>query len=296
MRYVRFLMQNNDPELGIQVHQNAILPLAKADASLPSHDLLELIDALNGNLPKFTQKDIAAHSSELIPLDRAHLLAPIAHPRHDILCLGVNYASHLVETEQSSMGSNGLSENGAAVYFSKRAIRILGPNEHIKARFDVDPNVDYEVELAVIIGQGGRNISVGDAENHIFGYSVFNDISSRGVQKAHGQWFLGKSLDTYAAMGPAVVTADELRFPLKLSIRSLVNDQERQHSNTGNLIHSVARIIAELSSLITLEAGDIIATGTPAGVGMGFQPTRYLKKGDSITCEIEGIGSLTNII
>jgi 2-keto-4-pentenoate hydratase/2-oxohepta-3-ene-1,7-dioic acid hydratase in catechol pathway len=225
-----------------------------------------------------------------------HILAPLERPRHDLLCLGVNYADHLEETKRSLIGSQGLSEKERAVYFSKRAVRLLGPDEKIVGRLDVDPALDYEVELAVILGRGGRNISADDVESHIFGYSVFNDVSSRGLQKAHGQWFVGKSLDTYAALGPEIVTADELPLPLELDVQSIVNGERRQHSNTCNLIHTIPEIIAELSGLMTLEAGDIIATGTPSGVGMGFQPPRYLASGDAVTCEIESVGSLTNTV
>ncbi len=294
MRYVRFARDGSEPQLGVLVGTDAVLPVSELDASLPASDLLALIDELGrrDDAPQLPA-DAAARA---LALASVRLLAPIERPRHDILCLGVNYADHLEETKHSVIGGDGFSEPAKAVYFAKRAVRVLGPGEAIEGCFDVDPCLDYEVELAVILGRGGRNISVEDAESHIFGYSVFNDVSSRGLQKSHQQWFLGKSVDTYTAMGPAVVTADELPMPLKLGVRSFVNGEARQSSNTANLIHGVAQVIAEMSSVMTLDAGDIIATGTPSGVGMGFNPSRWLVPGDVVRCEIDGVGVLENLV
>lgn len=221
------------------------------------------------------------------------LLAPIEHPVHDILCVGVNYSDHLKETREHLEGGEALAP-AKAVYFSKRANRILGPEETIPARLDLDPRFDYEAELAVIIGRGGRGIAPEEVEDHVFGYSVFNDLSSRGLQSDHAQWFLGKSLDGYSAMGPMVVGTDELRLPFSAEITSRVNGELRQSSNTGLLIHTAADIVSDLSQGMTLEAGDIIATGTPAGVGMGFTPPRFMKGGDTVEVAIEGIGRLVN--
>ena len=294
MRYVRFSTGSSTPELGIQLASGDVVPLSAVNGSLPHDDLLALVDALAAGAAAPTPDDVAAHAEAAVPAVSARLLAPVERPRHDILCLGVNYAAHLEETKRSVIAETAFSGPSDAVYFSKRAARILGPGEAIEGAFDVDPELDYEAELAVILGRGGRNIAAADAEAHVFGYSVFNDVSSRGLQRAHAQWFLGKSVDTYAAMGPAVVTADELPMPLELGIRSIVNGELRQDSNTRLLIHGVAEVIAELSQVMTLEAGDIISMGTPAGVGMGFQPPRWLKAGDTVTCEIDGIGSLEN--
>ena len=225
--------------------------------------------------------------------EEIRLLAPIEYPEHDILCVGVNYADHLKETQEHLDGSSGLCA-AKAVYFSKRANRIIGPDETIEARLDLDPCLDYEVELAVIIGKEGKDIAPEDAEQHIFGYSVFNDLSSRKLQAEHSQWFKGKSLDGYSAMGPVVVSRDVLHLPFSAAVTSQVNGELRQHSNTELLIHKVGDIVAELSAGMTLYPGDIIATGTPAGVGMGFTPPRFMKDGDTVECEIEGIGCLRN--
>lgn len=291
MRYVRFAQDEAAPQLGVLVGTDAVLPVSELDASLPAFDLLALIDELACRDDAPALPDDAA--TRALSLASVRLLAPIERPRHDILCLGVNYADHLEETKRSVIGG-GFSEPAKAVYFAKRAVRVLGPGEAIEGCFDVDPCLDYEVELAVILGRGGRNISAEDAESHIFGYSVFNDVSSRGLQKSHQQWFLGKSVDTYTAMGPVVVTADELPMPLQLGVHSFVNGEARQSSNTANLIHGVAQVIAEMSSVMTLDAGDIIATGTPSGVGMGFNPPRWLVPGDVVRCEIDGVGVLEN--
>lgn len=294
MRYVRFSQNGSGPRLGVLVGEDGVFPLSEVDPSLPGGDLFALIEELGRRDAVLTLPADAA--GRALPVSSVRLLAPIPRPRHDILCLGVNYADHLEETKRSPIGGKGFTEPAKAVYFAKRAVRILGPGEAIEGRLDVDPALDYEVELAVILGKGGRDISVEDAESHVFGYSVFNDVSSRGLQKQHNQWFLGKSVDTYTAMGPVVVTADELPMPLELDVVSTVNGEERQHSNTRNLIHGIAEVIVELSSVMTLDAADIIATGTPSGVGMGFNPPRYMKPGDTVTCEIEGIGALTNVV
>lgn len=219
------------------------------------------------------------------------ILAPITRPIHDIICVGKNYMDHILE-----MDSQVDMENFKLNYFSKRASGILGDKEDIKARFDLDENVDYESELAIIIGKEGKNIKREDVHDYIFGFSIFNDLSSRRIQNEHGQWFLGKSIDNYSIMGPYIITKDEFSFPLELNISSEVNGEIRQNSNTRNMIRTIEDIIVELSSSMTLEPGDIISTGTPSGVGMGFKPPKYLSAGDTVTCIIEGIGNLENKI
>ena len=161
---------------------------------------------------------------------------------------------------------------------------------------ELDSNLDYEVELAVVIGKGGRDIPPDRAAEHIFGYSVFNDLSARALQKRHNQWYRGKSLDGFAVMGPALVTADEIPFPPLLTLESRVNGEVRQHSNTRLYLSDIPHLIAELSQGMTLEPGDIIATGTPSGVGMGFTPPRWLKSGDVVECEIQGVGLLKTTV
>lgn len=217
------------------------------------------------------------------------ILAPITRPIHDIICVGRNYMDHILEFDNEVN-----MDNFKLNYFSKRANRILGNNEDILARFDLDDNVDYESELAVIIGKEAKNVKREEVADHIFGFSIFNDLTARKIQKDHGQWFLGKSIENYSILGPYIVTKDEFTFPLELNISSKVNEEKRQDSNTKYMIKSIEDIIVELSSCMTLEPGDIISTGTPSGVGMGFKPPKFLKEGDTVKCIIDGIGSLEN--
>lgn len=230
-----------------------------------------------------------SHAEELW-LRELRLTAPIPRPIHDILCIGVNYQAHREECAQAMP----LHTAAEAVYFSKRACHILGPAEAIPAHGALDEALDYEVELAVVLGRSGRDIPLQDAPSYIFGYSVFNDISARGLQQRHGQWFRGKSLDGFSVMGPCIVTGEELSFPLQLESR--VNGELRQRAWTDQMIRGVPQLICALSQGMTLEAGDILITGTPAGVGMGFTPPRYLKAGDQVECCIRGVGKINNQI
>ena len=229
-----------------------------------------------------------------LPLDRITLLAPITRPIHDIICVGINYRSHQEETkEMFDVASNKKDEQH--IYFGKRASRITGHGEPIACP-DFDEEMDYEAELAVIIGKTCRNVRPEDAADCIFGYSVFNDVTARAVQRKHVQWLKGKSLDGYSVMGPGIVHKSQVAFPPQLDISCHVNGELRQQSNTRLLIADIPTIISELSQGMTLEPGDIIATGTPAGVGMGFNPPKYLKAGDEVICTIEGVGSLKNVV
>lgn len=224
-----------------------------------------------------------------VPIDTIKIISPIVKPIHDIICVGKNYREHIME-----LGFDEEKEFLAS-YFGKRAKKIMGPDEEIEGRFDLDEALDYEVELAVIIGKQCRGIKKENALDYIFGYTIFNDLSSRNMQMNHGQWFRGKSLDGYSVMGPYLVTKDELDYK-NLSIRSYVNEELRQDSNTSNMIIKIEEIIEELSSGMTLEPGDIISTGTPEGVGLGYNPPRFLKRGDIVRCEIEGLASISNKI
>jgi len=286
MKFVRF-----DDGAGIHLgilsrdgaHVLDIAGIAGAHASMVS--LIEhWTDEMHARLrtalgaPDAVWKDLAA----------VRLLAPIERPIHDILCVGVNYLDHRAETKHD------FASDTRTAYFAKRANTILGPGEPIPARLDLDAQLDYEVELAVIIGTGGRDILKADVERHIFGYSIFNDLSSRMLQKAHLQWFHGKSLDGYAAMGPCILHREALPFPVQVDVRSHVNGEPRQSSNTRLMIADIASIVSELSQGTTLEPGDIIATGTPAGVGLGFTPPRFLVRGDTVTLTIPEIGVLEN--
>lgn len=257
---------------------------------------------MNRFIEEVTETDLEIISQVLvnekqlgIPLEEVRLTAPITRPRHDIICVGVNYESHLKESTLALKDEH-LSERRSPVYFSKRTTRIIGQDELIEGFFGIDEELDYEVELAVIIGKGGRDIPREKAEEHIFGYSIFNDVSSRNLQREHLQWYKGKSLDTHCVLGPWIVHKSVMPFPLELDVESRVNGETRQKSNTRLFLHDIPTLISDFSRGLTLEPGDIIATGTPAGVGMGFSPPRFMKKGDLVECEIEGIGILSNQI
>ena len=223
------------------------------------------------------------------------LLAPIPRPNQDIICLGINYMEHAYESARYKEEAFG-GERPYAVYFSKRVNEAVPDKGFIEAHEDLVDSLDYECELAVVIGKDAKNVSKDEAEDYIFGYTIINDVSARNVQTRHKQWYFGKSLDGFTPMGPCIATADSIDFPPKLSIQSRVNGELRQSSNTELLIFDVAHVISELSSGMTLKAGTIISMGTPAGVGMGFVPPRFLKPGDKVECMVEGIGTLVNTV
>lgn len=267
------------------------------DYDLPGHgfSMTDVIRMWDGDFAKRISDAMASADADAgIPLSDVKLLSPIPRPEQDIICLGLNYSEHAVEAKE--FNSTFETEKAAAVYFSKRATYSQGTDAPIPAHVNLTEQLDYEVELAVIIGKDAYNVSEEDAENYIFGYSVFNDVSAREVQTGHNQWYFGKSLDGFSPMGPCIVTRDEFAYPPTLKIKSFVNGEPRQDSSTDHLIHSISEIICELSSGMLLKAGTIIATGTPAGVGMGMNPPTFLKPGDEVVCYVEGIGELKNTI
>lgn len=227
--------------------------------------------------------------------DAIQIQAPIPHPQQDIICLGINYMAHAVESARYKEEAFG-GERPYAVYFSKRVNRAGADGSIIPAYENLVDSLDYEVELAVIIGKDAKNVRQEDAFEYVFGYTIINDVSARNLQTRHKQWYFGKSLDGFLPMGPYIVTEDCFTRPPVLSICSRVNGELRQNATTDLLIFGISHVISELSQGMTLKAGTIIAMGTPAGVGMGMQPPQFLKSGDEITCEIEGIGSLTNYV
>lgn len=233
--------------------------------------------------------------AETLPLDEVALQAPIPRPRRNIFCVGKNYYDHA--NEFASSGFDSSAAKGAVptapIVFSKVPETVVGPGAPIRVDPAVDDAIDYEAELAVIIGKAGRNISPADALSHVWGYTIVNDITARELQGRHSQWLIGKSQDTFCPMGPWAVTSDELDLS-DTTVRCWVNDELRQDANTSLLIFDVPTIIAAISNGITLRPGDVIATGTPAGVGIGFKPPRYLADGDRVRIEIQNIGVLEN--
>ena len=229
-----------------------------------------------------------------LPIDAVTLESPIPAPAQDVICLGINYMAHSDEAEKYS-ASAFATEHQDAIYFSKRVTRAVPDGGCIEAHTDLVKKLDYECELAVVLGRDAKDVPAGQTKEFVFGYTILNDVSARDVQTAHKQWYFGKSLDGFTPIGPCIVTADEFAdYPPRLGIRSFVDGEKRQDSNTGLQIFDIDHVIAELSQGMTLKAGTLIATGTPAGVGMGMDPPQFLVLGDEVRCEIDGIGSLTN--
>lgn len=232
-----------------------------------------------------------------VPLDSILLLAPIPRPLRNILCVGKNYRDHAQEFTRSGFDSSASSSKDAipeAPYvFTKPPEAVIGDGAPIHYPEGVSDSVDYEAELGVVIGKKGRGIRREDAFDHVWGYTIVNDVTARDWQARHKQWFLGKSFDTFCPMGPWLVTADEVDAN-NLQVRCWVNGELRQDANTRDLIFDIPTLIETLSAGMTLMPGDVIATGTPAGVGIGFTPPRYLKRGDEVSIEISGLGRLSN--
>lgn len=229
-------------------------------------------------------------------LSEVELMAPI-RPIRNVMCVGKNYLAHAHEFTRSGFDSSALSASDAIplapIVFTKAPQTIIGTGDDILYPHGVSDQVDYEAELGVVIGRAGRGIARADAYDHVFGYTIINDVTARDLQSKHKQWFIGKSLDSFCPMGPWLVTADEVD-PGDMDLRCWVNGELRQSANTRDLIFDIPTLIETLSAGLTLQPGDVIATGTPAGVGIGFDPPRFLKPGDEVAIEISGLGRLVN--
>jgi len=275
--------------------------LAEAASVAPLPDaLLALIDQGPESLVR-AQSLVANASPDLYqrpgvaqPLAHTRLLAPIPRPRKNIICLGLNYSEHAAESARARGREPKLPEH--PVFFTKAVTSVNHPDGEIPLNPSITTQLDWEVELGVVIGRTGKNIPESRALDYVFGYTIVNDISARDLQTRHSQWFKGKSLDGACPMGPCIVTTDEIPDPQTLALRLTVNGIVKQEASTSLMIFSVARIIAVLSQGMTLEPGDVIATGTPSGVGMGRTPPEYLQPGDTVEATISGIGTLRNRI
>ncbi|SFL38965.1 fumarylacetoacetate hydrolase family protein [Geodermatophilus ruber] len=235
-------------------------------------------------------------STTPLPLADVRLLAPIPRPPRNVICVGQNYHQHSLEFDAS--GYNSTPSNGVPdrpVVFTKAPSSVIGPGEVIPLHDNLTTELDYEAELGVIIGKGGRGIPAEEALSHVWGYTIINDVTARDVQRDHRQWFLGKSLDGACPMGPFAVTADEVDLT-DLLVETRINGELRQSAKTADLIFDVPTLIATISAGMTLEPGDVIATGTPAGVGIGFDPPRFLSAGDTVEVSITGLGTLINTV
>lgn len=295
MKLLSYMNITDDaPQVGI-LHKtkNGIIPLSIID--IDYQNMMSVIEQLT--YAEFERLNLAQEAPDIptIPLASVKLCAPIPKPPQDIICLGINYQEHKNEVDRYEPDTFS-TKQPYAIYFSKRVNETTACGETIPSYSNIVDSLDYEAELAVIIGKDAKNISEEDAEKYIFGYTILNDISARNIQKRHTQWYFGKSFDGFAPLGPYITTADEMPLPLNVSIKSYVNGELRQDSNTGFMHFTIPQIISELSQGMTLKAGTIISTGTPAGVGMGFNPPKFLHPGDEVRCEIEGIGTLINTI
>ena len=233
-------------------------------------------------------------SAEALPLTEVTLLSPIPHPGQDVICLGINYYDHAAESDTVTGKSDNVPKN--PIYFSKRVNEAVAPGGAIDSHSDIVDDLDYEAELAVVIGRAAYNVSKEDALDYVFGYTILNDVSARAIQSKHQQWYRGKSLDGFTPIGPWIVTKDEFDVTRPMKIQSYVNGELRQNSTIDMLIFDTAYCISELSHGMTLLPGTILSMGTPAGVGMGFHPPKWLRPGDTVRCVIEGIGALENTV
>lgn len=261
-------------------------------------EMLEVVKGLSQS-----ELDLLEHASGLDPynsnvvgaamMSEVKLLAPIQAPEQDIICLGLNYMEHAAESARFKKEEFD-GKRPKAVYFSKRVNQAVNPYGDILSHSDMVDSLDYEAELAVVIGRDAKDVAPEQVKDYIFGYTIINDVSARNIQNAHKQWYFGKSLDGFTPMGPCILTANNVSYPPELSIQSRVNGELRQDSNTRLMIFNIDHIVSELSKGMTLRAGTIISTGTPKGVGMGFEPPKFLAAGDVVECWIEGIGTIKN--
>lgn len=294
MKLLTYLHEGRE-QLGL-LHKNGQDIIALDTLGLHFADMNDLIDRLDDTQRAILLRAETDQCIATLPLSDVQVLSPIPCPRQDIICLGLNYAAHAEESARYNKRDFSREEQEPPVYFSKRAGRAIGHSAPIPSHSDIVSRLDYEVELAVVIGKDAYQVKAEDAGEYVFGYTVFNDVSARALQHKHKQWYRGKSLEGFTVMGPYLVTADSFSFPPDVKIQSWVNGELRQDSTTGLQIFNIPYVIEELSAGMVLRAGTIIATGTPAGVGMGFDPPRFLSHGDVVEMEIEGIGRLRNVI
>lgn len=297
MRYLTY-RHNGTPRLGA-LHQGYIVDIEMFTGG--PNTMLDFImagpEVWRETAQRFTGLDagpVAAEGRATL-FDENLLMAPIPRPLKNVFCLGRNYYKHFLESAQGR-GESDEKPPAAPIYFTKPPTSVNGPYSPIVLDPEVSSQLDWEAELGVIIGIGGRKIAKEDAMNHVFGYTVINDVSARDLQTKHMQWFKGKGLDGSCPMGPVIVTPDELPSPVHVPIYCRVNGEVKQEANTGQMMFDIPTQIADLSLAMTLEPGDIISTGTPDGVGGFRNPPEFLQSGDVMETEIEGIGVLRNSV
>lgn len=290
MKFVTYL--DNGKEVAGIMAKDLQSVISFQDAGMPYETMLCFIAKhTDGDMAKLKEMEKGSGKA----LSSVKLIAPIPHPHHDVICLGLNYMDH-VEESKGHGSTEADKPRVEAIYFGKRCINAVGPDGEINSHSDVLEQCDYEAELGVVIGKNCDHVKREDAWGKVFGIVTFNDVSGRELQFKHQQWFFGKSLDDYTAMGPWIVSTDEFAYPLDLQVQARVNGEVRQNNRTSNMIFPPDYVISELSQAMTLDPGTIIATGTPSGVGVASKPHRCMKPGDVCEIEIEGCGILRNVI
>jgi 2-keto-4-pentenoate hydratase/2-oxohepta-3-ene-1,7-dioic acid hydratase in catechol pathway len=286
MRIASFVL-NGQRQIGlVAADGKTVTPLALT-AEQARHGAQCLIDL------QVAGQTAPAAAGQTLQVSDVRLEAPLPLPRRNLWCVGRNYHAHAKELSASVFKDNDANPDSWPIVFTKVPECVVGPFDDVLMPVGVSDAIDYEAELAVVIGTGGKNIARADAMKHVFGYTIVNDVTARDVQMRHQQWDMGKSFDTFCPMGPWIVTADELDGR-KTRVRCWVNGELRQDGPTENMIFDIPTLIETISRGITLYPGDVIATGTPAGVGMGMTPPRYLKAGDVVRVEIDGLGAIEN--
>ena len=292
MRFISF-EKDKDIKVGLELLGKGIIDLNHLDSTIPNNlnDIIKNFSSLESKI-----KTLNSPSNIHYKVNDVRILAPIPVPVRDIICVGKNYAEHAKEVQRSSF--NTLQGKQAVptkpIIFNKATTSVIGPNDKIETKNDETKTTDYEGELGVIIGKRAKSISKANAFDIIFGYTIINDVTARELQNNHKQWFIGKSPDTYCPMGPAVITKDEINNIDEVKLQTFVNEEERQVGIVKDMVFTIPVLIEMLTKSMTLVEGDIIATGTPAGVGIGFDPPKFLKPGDKVKVSIEPIGTLEN--
>lgn len=265
-------------------------------AGIRAASLFDVIDGSAGSPGQIDNAVAIAPAAAHVPLAAVKILAPLGAPRRNIICVGKNYHEHAKEFHSSgfdaSAGKDAIPEH--PIIFSKASTTVIGPGDPVPGSADPTNSVDYEAELAVVIGKRCRNVKKADAYAQVFGYMIVNDVTSRHLQSKHKQWFLGKNLDGFCPMGPWLVSADEVGDVTQLQVTAEINGELRQNAQVKDLIFDIPTLIETITSVMTLLPGDIIATGTPAGVGIGFNPPKFLQPGDHMKIAITGLGVLEN--
>lgn len=277
---------NGQTKAGVLTQENKII--VKDDGPDAANAVRSLIESEKGTSPWYG-------GEATVEVDEVELLSPIPVPRRNIFCVGKNYYAHAKEFNDSGFDSSTKEEvPSVPVIFTKATTAVIGPNAPIISAMDPTDSVDYECELCFIISKRAHKVQKAETFDYIFGYTILNDVTARYLQQRHNQWFLGKSLDSFAPLGPSIVSIDELPDITKSGISTIVNGELRQQAKIADLIFDIPTLMETITATMTLLPGDIIATGTPVGVGLGFKPPKFLKPGDSVSVSVDGIGTLTN--